>query len=438
MLLIAAILSGRAAFALDPDVPRKPADAAPRTDSAPKPLQAFELQMQPSGFRRAAAAVRSPRPAPAARSMTRGGDMWKRIRRGFAMPNLYNSTVLEAESRYAGSRSEMTAMLERSRRYLFHIVEELERRGMPTEIALLPMVESSFNPLAYSSTRASGLWQFMPATGRHYKLTQNWWFDARRDVIASTEAALDYLQALHRMHGDWHLALASYNWGENAVARAIEQNRQAGLKTDYWSLQLPNETRRYIPKLQALKNILRKPARFGIELPNIPNAPYFVTVVLTRDIDLQLAAELAEVPLAELVLLNPGHNRPVIEPSVAPHLVLPADHVDRFMRNLDNHDQPLSAWSTYTLKRGDRVEKIAAAHGISADMLRRVNSLPRRIVLHPGDKLLVPLKTNAPDAEFVPAALHPLLNAAERDRSPTARGAVIPASTSSPRRTAPI
>jgi membrane-bound lytic murein transglycosylase D len=354
------------------------------------------------------------------------GDLWKRIRRGFAMPDLQNGTVEQSEARYKRASAEMTVMLERSRPYLYHIVEQLRKRRMPMELALLPMVESAFDPLAHSSARASGLWQFIPATGKRYKLAQNWWYDGRRDIVASTDAALDYLQALYRMHGDWHLALASYNWGENAVARAIEENRKAGLPTDYWSLRLPDETRRYVPKLQALKNLLREPARFGIELPGIPNAPYFVTVALERDIDLRRAAELAELPLEELVQLNAGHNRPVIDASATPHLVLPASRVDRFLRNLEQHDQPLSSWAAYTLKPGDAVSEIAAAHGISPQMLRRVNSLPRRVVLHPGDALLVPLPGHASAGEFVPAALYPLLNAAERDRPATARGAVIP------------
>lgn len=447
----AALLAGAGvpgALAIDPtfqsDLLRAAEEADAQANAAPRPLKVVEPQLLPSEIQRAekrhaaAAVVIVPARRPVAQKSARSGDLWQRIRRGFAIPDLYNHVVTERESMYASRPVELAAMLERSRRYLFHIVEEIEKRGMPMEIALLPMVESAFDPLAYSQAKASGLWQFIPSTAEDYKLTQNWWYDGRRDIIASTDAALDYLQALHDMYGDWDLALASYNWGENAVARAIEQNRKAGLKTDYWSLPLPDETRNYIPKLQALKNILRKPAMYGIDLPRIPNAPYFVTVALTRDIDLRLAAELAEVPLEELVQLNPGHNRPVIESSVAPHLVLPADHLDRFLRNIENHDAPLSAWGTYTLKPGDFVERIAAAHGISAAMLRLVNSLPRRIILHPGDKLLVPMKGAMPATDIVPEALQPLLNAADRDRSPTARGVVIPASIPAPRRAAPI
>jgi membrane-bound lytic murein transglycosylase D len=372
----------------------------------------------------AQAATAQPARAQAGRAKrAAGGELWRRIRRGFAMPELQNGSVEQSEARYRRAPAEMTAMLERSRPYLYHIVEQLQKRRMPMELALLPMVESAFDPLAFSSARASGLWQFIPATGQRYQLTQNWWYDGRRDIIASTEAALDYLQALHRLHGDWHLALASYNWGEHAVARAIEENRRAGLPTDYSSLRLPEETRRYVPKLQALKNMLREPERFGVELPGIPNAPYFATVSLERDIDLRLAAELAEMPLEELVQLNPGHNRPVVDPSVTPRLVLPASRVDCFLRSLEQHGGPLSAWATYTLKPGDGVDEIAAAHGISPQMLRRVNSLPRRAVLHPGDALLVPLPAHASADEFLPAALHPLLKAAGRARPPALRPA---------------
>ena len=398
LLAGAALLGGRVALADDPGY----------YDGATGPAES-----QPPQPRRVA--------APGAQS----GDLWRRIRRGFAMPELQNDTVDEAQARYARNPAELAVILERSRPYLYHIVQELQKRRMPTELALLPIVESAFDPLAYSSARASGLWQFIPATGHRYKLTQNWWYDARRDVLASTAAALDYLQALHRMHGDWHLALASYNWGENAVARAVEENRRAGLPTDYSSLRLPQETRRYVPKLQALKNILRQPARFGVALPKIPNAPYFVTVALERDIDLRLAAELAEMPLEELVQLNPGHNRPLIDPSVVPHLVLPADRIERFLANLERHDRPLSTWAVYRLRPGDRVDRIAAAHGISAQALRLVNSLPRRVVLHPGDTLLVPMRDEASSEDSVPAALQRLLSAAERDPSSAARGAVI-------------
>lgn len=318
-------------------------------------------------------------------------DLWQRMRNGFTMPNLDSPLVLERQAWYADRPQQINIMVERSRRYLFHIVEELERRSMPTELALLPMVESAFNPMAYSSAKASGLWQFIPSTGRQYNLEQNWWYDARRDIVASTTAALDYLQYLHQMFGDWHLALASYNWGEGAVSRAMERNRAKGLPTDYLSLDMPNETRYYVPKLQALKNLVLNPTAAGLELAPIPNAPYFVTVTLTRDIDLRVAARLADMPLEELIKLNPGHNRPVVSSAVAPQLVLPSDRAEVFARNLEQNDKPLSSWQTYTFRTGDRLEKIAERYGTSVARLRAVNGLGPKSRVTPGASLLVPL-----------------------------------------------
>jgi membrane-bound lytic murein transglycosylase D len=182
--------------------------------------------------------------------------------------------------------------------------------------------------MAYSRAHASGLWQFIPGTGKRYELKQNMWYDGRRDIVDSTSAALDYLKDVYDMHGDWHLALASYNWGENAVARAIEKNRRAGQPTDYLSLPMPRETRGYVPKLQALKNLIANPQAYGVTLAPIPNEPYFATVNKTRDIDVQLAARLAEMDVDEFVALNPGFSRPLIRTSVAPRIVLPADKVD--------------------------------------------------------------------------------------------------------------
>jgi len=216
-------------------------------------------------------------------------DLWDRIRRGFAMPNLDNDLVRDREQWYASRPDYMQRMTERSRKYLFHIVEELERRGMPTELALLPYVESAFNPLAVSSAKAVGMWQFMPATGDYFELKQNAFRDDRRDVLASTRAALDYLQKLYNMFGDWQLALAAYNWGEGNVSRAIARNQKAGLPTGYNDLTMPPETRLYVPKLQAVKNIVANPRLFATELPLIENHPYFDTIDISRDIDVALA-----------------------------------------------------------------------------------------------------------------------------------------------------
>ncbi len=222
-------------------------------------------------------------------------ELFQRVRRGFAMPNLNNSLVLHHQQYYQNHPDYLRRMVERSSRYLHHIVEELDKRGMPMELALLPMVESAYNPTAYSRSRASGLWQFVPSTGKQYKLEQNSWVDERRDIVASTAAALDYLQYIYELHGDWHLALASYNWGEGAVGRAINKNKAQGLPTDYQSLSMPEETRNYVPKLQALKNIIARPELFGIKLDPIPNQPYFDTIGRTGPMDIALAAKLAEM-----------------------------------------------------------------------------------------------------------------------------------------------
>ncbi len=332
-------------------------------------------------------------------------DLWDRIRTGFSMPNLSSPLVQDRQIWYASQPSYVKRMVERSKRYLYYIVEELEKRGMPTELALLPMVESAFNPMAYSRSHASGLWQFIPSTGKNYKLEQNSWYDGRRDIVASTGAALDYLQFLYDMHGDWHLALASYNWGENAVARAIEKNRATGLPTDYLSLSMPTETRYYVPKLQALKNLIANPHSFGIDLEPVPNTPYFVTVEQTRDMDVRLAAKLADMPLSEFLALNPAHNRPVIVANGTPGLVLPADKAQVFLANLEVHDQPLVSWQSYTVRSGDKLERIAAKSGISLARLKEINRIGRRTKVGPGFQLLLPLK--GASLEPLPAMFQP-------------------------------
>ncbi|TAK86497.1 MAG: LysM peptidoglycan-binding domain-containing protein [Betaproteobacteria bacterium] len=305
-------------------------------------------------------------------------DIWQRIRQGFAMPELHNELVRKHMGYYAARPDYLQRMFERSRIYLYHIVEELEKRHMPTELALLPMVESAFNPLAYSRAHASGLWQFVPGTGRRFELKQDWWYDGRRDIVDSTNAALDYLAYLYEMHGDWFLALASYNWGENAVARAISRNRKARKPTDYSSLRMPRETREYVPKLQALKNIIANPAQYGIELEPIPNEPYFAVVDEPPDIDVALAAKLADMPVEEFIALNPGFSRPLIRSKVTARIVLPADKVDVFHDNLAKYGRDsLVSWQVYRPKRGQRLGAIAKKFGVSIAELKRVNGIAR-------------------------------------------------------------
>lgn len=321
-------------------------------------------------------------------------NLWERIRNGFAMPAVPGSLVADNERFYRSRPDYIKRIAERSRRYLHHIVEEIELRGMPTEIALLPIIESAFNPTAYSRSHAAGIWQFIPSTGKHFGLQQNFWYDGRRDVVAATDAALDYLTKLYEMFGSWDLALAAYNCGEGTLSRAIARNQARDLPTDYSSLQLPLETRQYLPKLQAVKNIVADPTQYGIELLEIPNEPYFTTVTAPKTIDVQLAAKLAEMPLDEFISLNPAHNRRVINGSRT--LLLPIDKADAFSANLGSHKKPLVSWRTYIARRGESFDKIAGQFGISTNQLREINDLAtRKTKTVAGQQLLVPISSKA-------------------------------------------
>ncbi len=335
-------------------------------------------------------------------------DMWERIRAGFTMKPMDNDLVRDWEVRYSAKPEYFARMVDRGSHYLFHIVEEIERRKMPAEIALLPMIESAYNPQAYSKAHASGLWQFIPSTGRNFGLRQNWWYDGRRDVIAATSAALDYLEKLYGMFGDWELALASYNWGEGAVSRAVARNQARGLPGDYASLTMPAETRNYLPKLIAVKNIIADPARFGVQLAAVPNEPYFEVVTVKQHIDVKLAAKFAEMPLDEFRFLNPAHNKRVIK-AYAETIVLPRNRVSVFHANLENHGKPLVTWQAHTLKAGEKPEKVAAKYGISVSELKEVNGIGSRTRLRPGQPLLVPVKEgttpNLPDLPATPVTL---------------------------------
>jgi membrane-bound lytic murein transglycosylase D len=330
--------------------------------------------------------------------------IWDRIRKGFELAPMDNALVREWENWYASRPDYVARMIDRSSRFLFHIVEEVEKRRMPTEVALLPMIESAYNPIAYSTAHASGIWQFIPSTGKDFGLRQNWWYDGRRDVIAATTAALDYLEKLYGMFGDWPLALASYNWGEGSVSRAIERNRARGLRTDYESLTMPSETRSYLPKLIAVKNIIANPARYGLEIAHVPNEPFFEIVKLRRHIDLKLAAKLADMSVQEFKFLNPGHNKPVIRATEAERIVLPRDKVAAFHSNFEKHDRPLVSWQAVTLRAGQKPERVAAEHGITLAELKQVNGLENKKILT-GQPLLVPLKdaSDEPQLPELPA-----------------------------------
>ena len=394
--------------------------APPRAEVPAQPTQPAQPTPPPASQAAPAPAV-APGPAPAASSSTGGlpvadegpvptpvpvdplqpevpvvldrqaaqADLWARLRRGFTMVDLNTDLVRNREQWYATRPDYVQRMTERGGRYLFHIIEEVERRGMPTELALLPFIESAFNPQAMSSAAASGMWQFMPATGKHFALKQNVFRDDRRDVLASTRAALDYLQKLNAMFGDWHLALAAYNWGEGSVQRAIAKNQKLGLPTDYLSLAMPNETQYYVPKLQAVKNIVARPAEFGLGLPPLQNHPYFLSVPIQRDMDVAVAARIAGLTLAEFQTLNPQMNKPVILAAGTPQVLLPYDNADRFVHELPRYRGALASWTAWrapsTLRSADAARQV----GMSEALLREVNHIPPRMLIKAGSTLLV-------------------------------------------------
>jgi len=298
-------------------------------------------------------------------------DLWDRIRGGFRLPESNPDLVRAQERWFSGNAGHLERAAGRSRLYLYHIAEEVEKRGMPMEIALLPMIESAFNPMALSPQKASGIWQFIPSTGRIFGLDQNAWYDGRRDVVQATQAALDYLQKLYGMFGDWELALAAYNCGEGCVQRA--QGRSGG--RDYASLRLPAETRNYVPKLIAVRNIIRDPAAFGVQLAPMANEPYFMPIKLQRPIEARMAAKLAEMSVEDLVALNPGFQRRVIHTDAQDMLLLPTDRVETFQFNLHRQGLEKGSLQTYVAKKGESATHIAAKFDVTVDWLKEHNPL---------------------------------------------------------------
>ncbi|MBL8521008.1 MAG: LysM peptidoglycan-binding domain-containing protein [Betaproteobacteria bacterium] len=301
-----------------------------------------------------------------------GADLWQRIRKGFVLEELKTPLVAEHEAWYASRPDYIQRFVDRGARYLYHVVEEVEKRGMPTEVALLPIIESAFNPQAYSRAKAAGMWQFIPSTGKIFGLKQDWLADNRRDVLLSTHAAMDYLQKLYAMFNSWELALAAYNCGEGCVSRAIQKNAKKGLPGDYLNLNLPNETRHYVPKLIAIKNIILSPGDYGIDLTPVENRPYFERVSAPERMDVKLAARLAEMPEDEFAALNPASNRPVVASTTGAFLV-PAEKAVVFRENLELYRSvqgPFVSWQMVQAKRGESLDAIARRHGMTASYLR--------------------------------------------------------------------
>ena len=392
------------------------ADPQPPGAQTPDAAGALPTPMAPAADLSTASATTGQRaallpPVTAARVLTLdltrdANDIWDRIRRGFGMPDLDSPRVMEQQSFYLNRPRFLKQVFERGGRYLYYIVDELERRGMPTEIALLPMIESSYNPMAYSRAHASGLWQFIPSTGQHYNLAQNHWIDERRDVIASTNAALDYLQRIYDMHGDWHLALASYNWGEGSVQRALKRNAEEGLPLEYKHLRMPEETQKYIPKLQAIKNIVAQPELFHFELPYVANELHFVSVDAPIGVDLATAARLSDMPLDEFLALNPGFNRPAVT-LPGQSFVVPADRASQLQEGLAELDEEDGSWRIHRLAKGETLQALAARHGISHAQLLKLNGLASGSQPAPGYALLVPDGVD-PDGALEVVSLLPL------------------------------
>ena len=325
-------------------------------------------------------------------------DIWQRIRTKFSFDIPQNSTLTSQRDWFVRNPSYLDRVAKRAEPFLFYIVEELEKNNIPLEIALLPIVESAFDPFAYSHGRASGMWQFVPETGKRFGMKQNWWYDGRRDVIASTEGAIKYLQYLNEFFdGDWLLALAAYNSGEGRVRRAMLNNARKNKPTDFWSLDLPKETRNYVPKLLALADIVKRPNDFNINLMEIENKAVISTIDITSQLDLAKAAKLSQLSLAELQRLNPGFNRWATDPDGPHYLVIPNNKKDNFIANLAKvPKKERLAWQRYKIKSGDSLGEIANKFHTTISLIQQVNNI-KSSQIRAGKFLLIPVATESLD-----------------------------------------
>ena len=331
-------------------------------------------------------------------------SLWPKINAGYKMYTKPSKKGLKRikkyENWYKKRPDYIERMMVRANKYLYFVYQEVKKRNMPMEIALLPMIESAYNPLAKSKAKAVGMWQFIPSTGRLYGLQQDWWRDERKNVIESTDSALDYLERLHEEFGTWELALAAYNAGEGRVGRTQKKNKRNKRPTDFYSLNLPMETRNYVPKLLAIRNIMQNPAKYGIVLKDIPFQPYFESVVVPDEIDTELAARLAEISLEEFQLLNAEHKRPIMKSVEGAHsILLPVGAVTTFNKNLFAHDQPISSWKVYKPKKGETLKHVAKKFNIDWRVLAKVNQLRSQKRFGKRNILLIP-NTNAIGTSF--------------------------------------
>ncbi len=379
-------------------------------DNAPSPANALNA--------RAAAPLAS---GPTKADEYKETDVWGRIRSGYAIPDLDNSLVSRHTQAYSARPDSLKRISGRASPYLFHIVQELEKRGMPTELALLPVIESAFNPQALSTADAAGLWQFVPGTGKDYDLKQNMFKDERRGVLASTDAALTYLQRLYTMFGDWQLALAAYNWGEGNVQRIVKKNQALGKPTDFESLAelMPPETRNYVPKLQAVKNIVANPAQYNVALPAIDNQPYFTAVDKTSDIDVAVAAQLAEMSLDEFKALNPQFKKPVITGGEKTKILLPKANAEKFQLNLAQWGRELSTWTTHKITSArTSIAALASKFGTTPEVIRQANNIPAKSTVTAGSTILVPKVSASNAGDIAENIIDNAVVAFEAERSP--------------------
>ncbi len=321
-------------------------------------------------------------------------NLWERIRNGFALalpPSPNNKAIRKIALNYIQNPHAFNSIVANGERYLFYIMEEVERRGMPMEIALLPIIESAYDPLIKSNSQTAGLWQFIPETGRILGLEQNVWHDDRRDIVASTQAALDYLQYLYLKFDNWKLALAAYNLGEGAVSKILAKHIHKGRTVNFYDVNLPVEVKHYVYKILAIKDIVANAKKYGIQLRSIPNRPYFDTVKIHEHIDIPLVTRLANISEIEFTALNPAYNRYVIKVSNEPRtLLIPREKKEIFVRNLETYHDPRISWQFYRVKKGEKINEIATRYETTVKQLQTINGIARNKNLTLGQKILVP------------------------------------------------
>ncbi len=322
------------------------------------------------------------------------GSIWKSIERGFSIPEINNASVQARERLFLQNHKALVNIFESARPFLHYITQECIRRGLPTELALLPFIESQYNPHAISNSDAVGLWQFMPSTGAHYQLKQNKWIDERKDLIQSTEAALDYLTYLYDEHGTWHLALIAYNWGPGAIAKTVKEAQAAGKELILDNLSLPVETQDYVPKLQAIKNIISHPEQFNFKLPEISDTPYFAKVHYKKDLDFRELSRLSNVELSEIKKMNPGLKQPILYAAQTDYFLIPIQYEQtihqalKLYKGLSKSSKP---FKVYKVKNGDTLDYIASEFKVSIGDIQRINSLEKNFRLKPGMSIKLPV-----------------------------------------------